>query len=748
MVAPDTTPRRLRKKPAQPAPEPSRYADEQSRADDEAAQRKAILANTVNNRIREAKAARENSGIEYQWQDDDDQYNGVDDVTGGGYQGRRTSGNQQPRADGRSRVFLNITAPKTQAGVARVKEMLLPTDDKPWDIEPTPIPELSDEADADPQRQITLGDGTTAKAEDVVAVVLDKARKSAEKMGRWIEDRFVEGDVYAQMRLVIEDAGRIGTGVLKGPYAVARKDRKWITDPTSGITALAVHIRNEPTSRRIDPRDVFPDPSCGENIHNGSYFVERDYLTGRQLRELALTDGYDTAAIVEALKEGPRNRRSDSDNSASLDRIGMTANDSAVYEVYYYYGDCEPSDLALMGVGLSGDEMLLLGVPAVVTMLNDRPIKAIVNPMETGEFPYDFFPWKPVAGQPWGRGIPFMMSTAQKILNAAVRALLENAGLSAGAQIAITEGALKPVNGRYEIVGRKLWKFTPTAEMNDITKAMAVFNIPSMQQELSAIIQFAMQMADEMTNLPQLMQGQNDREGQAQAPQTFGGMTMLMNAANAPLRVIAKQFDDCIVTRHLRRYYDWGMQSDSVPKEAKGDHQIKALGSTVLVQREAAREFLVQGYQLAADPDLNIDKEKWFAALAKSYGFAVGNIQLGEDEKKQRQQQRAQAQPPQDPRVQAAMIRAKSDAETEAMRSKWQQAEIAARAEEGRNERALQASIAETQRDIQIMKSADARQRTFEQIKADLTKAAMGNRIKTTEMNLKLSPRNKSGLGI
>ncbi len=709
--------------------------------DEDAAMRKQVLANTVSTRIRDAKAARESSGIEYLWDDDDDQYNGIDDVSVTGYQGRKAesvgNGRGKTQADGRSKVFLNITKPKTQAGVARVKEMLLPTDDKPWSIENSPIPELSDGAEADPERQIALADGNTAPAKDVVAVVLEKARKSAEKMGTWIEDKFVEGDVYAQMRLVVEDAGRIGTGVIKGPYAVARKNRKWTTDEASGITSLQVHMRNEPTSRRIDPRDAFPDPSCGENIHNGSYFVERDYLTGRQLRDLAMVDGYDANAIIAALKEGPTTRGRDRDRARRGDRVGETTNDSEVFEVYYYYGDCTPEDLALMGQEMSEKEMQLMGIPAIVTMLNDRPIKAIVNPMETGEFPYDFFPWEPVAGQVWGRGIPFKMAAAQKILNAGVRRLLENAGLSAGAQIAITEGVLTPVDGRYEIVGRKLWKFKPTAEMNDITKAMAVFTIPSVQQELSAIIQFALQMADELTNLPQLLQGQNNREGQNAAPETFGGMTMLLNSANAPLRVIAKQFDDYLVVRHLRRYYDWGMQSPTCPKDAKGDHQIKALGSTVMVQREAGRELLPQLWPIADDPQSDLSKPKLLVELARSYGYIIAQVQLSDDEKKQRDEAMANQPPPQDPRIEAAKLTAET---------KRAQMEIDIR--EAELDRAHESALKDLDFQIQAFEFAGQKEISLEQLRAMLATKAIENRTKRDEMALKLSPGNRSGTGI
>lgn len=694
---------------------------------------KAALAETVARRIREAKQAREGSGIEQIWIEDQDQYDGVDDLNRPGKSGDNPNDPRTHQKNARSKVYLNITKPKTDSAVARVQEMLVPNDDKPWEIGPTPIPELVDAAEGANGELLTLADGSQAPAELVAKAAMDKAQKASDKMADWIEDQFVEGSVYAEMRKVIRDAGRLGTGVLKGPFPVSRDSRRWRV--SNGAAMLEIAQKISPTSKKIDPRDAFPDPACGESIHFGSYFVERDYATTRQLKDLAKLDDYDREAIVAALREGPQVRARDATRLG--EKPGDTLNDSEVFELYYYYGDLDAETLIQMGVTtdeMTEDDLYLSSIPAIVTMLNDRPIKAVINPLESGVFPFDFFPWEPVDGQPWGRGVPRKMGVAQRMLVAASRALMENAGITAGPQIAITAGALVPLDGNYGITGRKLWSFTPTDLITDIKDAMHVWTIPSAQVELSAIIQFALQMADELTNLPMLLQGQ-----QGSAPELLGGMQMLMQNANAPLRVIAKQFDDYLVSPHLTRYYDWGMQS--APAECKGDMKVKARGSTALLQREVAREFLVQAHSLAQRPGSRINPDKLDAELLRANGVSMSSIEYTDDEWKALQEAKQNQPPPSDPRIEAANIAAEVKREA-----------LAQDKAESQEDRMLKRYVADIEFQIQAMEFAGQKEIGLAELKAMLAAKAIDSRDKrelfSAERALKLDPTNPTNQGL
>ena len=92
--------------------------------------------------------------------------------------------------------------------------------------------------------------------------------------------------------------------------------------------------------------------------------------------------------------------------------------------------------------------------------------------------------------------------------NAATRSMLDNAGMSLGPQIIIDDSSIEPVDGRWEITGRKLWRLKLGGNARNVQEAFGVFNIPTLQAELSNIIEFGLRMADEVSGLPLLLQGE------------------------------------------------------------------------------------------------------------------------------------------------------------------------------------------------------------------------------------------------
>lgn len=716
-------------------------AEQQARDAELIARQRASLSEMIAGRIRRAADARRTSGIEEVWREDEDLYNGIDNeaVTQdiAPREKRLRQRDDKPSA-GKSRIVINITRPKTDAAVARMQKLLVPHDDKPWEIGPTPVPDLQRAIDENDQRQVTTADGAQVPAKDVAVALQQQAKEAAERMADHIEDWFVEGGVYGQLRQVIADAGRIGTGVLKGPVPCLRRDRKYVVN--GNVAEITTVERIAPGSKAISAWNLLPDPSCGDNIHLGAYCVERDYLTGRSVRGLAKLPDYDAQALAEILAEGPRSAMLPGGDRHDRRTDGQVSPlDSDTFETFYYYGDIPPETLIAGGWNVKGlldqhddpeqfagqieTAMQLASVPVVATVINDRIVRITLNPLETGDFPFDLFVWDAVEGQIWGRGMPHAMRPAARMLIGAVRALLENAGLAAGPQVIIDRERIEPANNRYEIVGRKLWYWSSSDEAKDVRQAMQVFSIESNQQQLSNIIGFALQMADQLTNFPMMMQGD-----QGAAPDTVGGMAMLQANALAPLEGRAKRFDDHLILPHLKRYYDWGMQDPDVPADAKGDMQVRARAATALIQRDLYAQVLPQLMPVVKDPAFKLSPERWVEQLLRSNKVDPTTIQLTDAEAEAQAQQAAQSQP-QDPRVEAAQILASQRQEQAQalVADKQQQREF--EAQEKAADRAHERAIADIEFQIQAMEFAGQKEITFEQLRAML--ATKGAELRT-----------------
>lgn len=610
---------------------------------------------------KEAVSGRRNSGLEQMWAEDQEAYEGVDEATRGSsdyIKGASPSDTLRTAASARSttrsKVVMNITRPYVDAAAARVQDMLLPTRDRNFLIEPTPIPDLGRLVSGEVPSELLQAGVDPDKARRFAEEQMREAKRKAERAQKQIDDWLVDSRWNTEVAKVIEDAARLGVGVLCGPVPTKIKHSK------AKKTDLGMELTYEeviqPTSRRVDPWNFFPDPTCGEDIHNGRYVFERAYMTKRQLADLIGVPGYNDTQIRKALEEGPS--RVVAEGYKSREDIG----ESERFEVWTFYGFVTRDELELTGVEAELlDAMDKAIVPAMLVTVNDRIIKAALNPLDTGEFPYDVFVWQRIQGSWAGKGVARQIRSPQRIINAATRNMMDNAALSSGPQIIVDKRGIVPADKTWELTPRKIWFATDELGTGQVSAGISAINIPTMQNELQAIIQYALKMAEDVTGMPLILQGQ-----QGSAPETVGGMTLLHNNATTVLRRLARNFDDQIIIPHIRRYYQWLMlYSDN--DDAKGDFTIQARGSTALLEKDVEAQALVQLSQFAMDPRFGVKPREWFREMIKTQGLDPDKFMMTDEEYAQLQQQQAE-QPQMPPQVMAAQIRTQADLQREQMR--------------------------------------------------------------------------------
>jgi hypothetical protein len=693
-------------------------------------------------------------GVDKRWIEDEDQYNGKDNIAKAASQ-MMTSVEQgypvttQMAKPHRSTVFIGMTRQKTNAAEARLADILLPTDDRNWGIQPTPDPQLmsmtkDNKTAMDQQGQPVMGEnGQPARVRDVVKAVLEMANKKALAMQTEIEDQLVECNYNGELRKMIHDAAVLGTGVVKGPIVTNRTRKAWqpITDST-GQTIHQVEIVQEisPASFRVDPRNVWPDPGCGESVHNGKGIYEREQITAKQIRDLAKQPGFIKAQLRKVLEEGPK-------QSATLreltdeDQRDMTR---LTYEMWTYWGEVDHDDLDSAGVGV-GEKDELRSISACVVMINNTVVKAFLNPLEGGDIPYDFYVWEKVAGTIWGYGIPYLMRSQQKVLNAAWRQMMDNAGVSSGPQIVIKPGAIQPADKQWQLSARKIWYATD--DIDDVRKAFSTFEFNSHQNELAGIIKMATELADAETGVPTIMQGEKGA-----APDTVGGMQMLMNSANVVLRRLVKQFDDMVTKPHIRRYYDYNMMYNE-DEEIKGDFTIDARGSSALVVRDIQNQSFLNLLAAGMNPvyGMYLDTQKLFEKALQAQHIDPKEVFKPEDEIEQikEMQKQAAAQGPQpDPAMAVAQIRAQAEMQKVQAQNQGDLQELQVRQAIAGQEADLRVMELELTREIEMLKMSNTQNISLESIKAKLADTAMKERSRKELFAAERELALKTGSGI
>lgn len=672
------------------------------------AEKLAALGRTIAEKRDEAVKYRKASGIEDIWQKAEEAYLGIDDATRAGFAAAKwiksptlngpvmTVSSRTNEGEVKSDAFVRLTSRYVDAGVAKLCEILLPVGEKAFSFSATPVPELISavrdtrqlykdgiplERNALPGESAQLpgatsippgGSATTPPAappsapgtptvpltvKDLAEESIESANAAAKKAERRVYDWMTESQFPAEMRKVIFDSARIGTGVLKAPYP--RKKVSRALSKTNGRTTLGIKTDFVPGYSWADVWNIYPDPACGENISNGDYCLEVDFFSKRQLRDLKGQPGYIGGAIDSVLKAGPS--KSSAVGEEETKRIGTKVKDNR-FPIWYYYGTLTREDMiaaGAIGVGEGSPET----VYAVVTLVNDTVIRATMNPAAvSGKFPYHAVPWQRRVGFWAGVGVGEQLEMPQRAINAATRTMFNNAGKSGGSVVVVDDEALIPVDGIWSITPDKIFRKAVGSISDDVRKAFAFFQVPNVTPQMLSIIEYCLRLAEESTSIPLVTQGQSGKT----TPETFGATQLQNNNANQLLRSIGYAFDDYITEPVVEQSYEMLLLDDTVPDEEKGDWKIDAHGSIALIERAIQDQTIEQMGQFIANPIFEVHPGRWFAEYSKTKHLNPKNFQYTEAEKAKM----ASQPPPPPPAVQVAQIRS-ADARAKLQNDQW-----------------------------------------------------------------------------
>ncbi len=645
----------------------------------------------------EAIKGRKVSGVEKIWLEDREYYEGIDDMSRSSGEYSKSSSpdgvlEQNVTTNSKCTAFFNLTRQFCDSASARMGDILLPAGDWNWHVKPTPIPD------------------------DIPAETKEEAEEKVEKGEDRIKDWLVECHYHTEVRRVLEDSAIVGTGVLKGPVPILSTAK--LTKKTDSGVALIIEKKTTPASFHVKPENFFPDPSCGDNIHRGSYVFERDDITAKTLTELKQDPLYLSAQIDLVLDEGPGKKNYSSGIKSE------TTNYSDSYEIWYGYCMLSKKDVSAAMMDTSEVDKPDDLIPVVITLVNDTVIKAALNPLDSGEFPFDVMPWQRQEGKWAGIGVARQGRTPQEMLNASTRVLMENAGLGGSPQLIIREELIRPADGSWDITRGKVWIVTERADVRSVSDAITTIDIPIIQNDLSAIIQLAYKMMEDSTGILFIMQGQ-----QGSAPDTVGGMEILQRNSSAILRRLARTFDESITEPHIRRYYEHLLMYGS--DDEKGDMQINAIGSTALVEREINAMQAQQLLQASLNPTFGIDPEKAMEEVLKSQRFISDKWLMSDAKKKENAQNQ-----PMIPQLEVAKLKseaeqsrvqAQEDTKRFKIKSDMDRDQVYSQGVARRDEMSSQKAVMEMQlkKELAMLDYANKNQISLDKVKADLAQTTM-----------------------
>lgn len=731
---------------------------------------------------KDAIDGRKQSGIEDIWNYCDDAYIGIDKANRHEFHASRWMKPMSPDGplqcdtkvdDGKCSLYIPFTRRYVNAGVAKVQEILLAPDEMPFDLKPTPVPDLVKQLqntaqveaggvplERDPTpKEVNPGTGGTPENPlplmpappvdtsqqpgkkltyaELAAEKMQQAVDAAEAAAKRIHDSMVECRFALHDRRCIQDGGRLGVGVIKGPYPELSRTvvayKQTITpqavDPQTGqptdrdVEVIEIQETIVPAAKRVSPWNLFPDPGCGEDVQEGTHIWERDDLSRSALQRLAKQPGYSKRAIQHILTEKPK-REVEPRQRGSLDQVGL---DQLPYEAWFFYATLTREEYETFCNDMNGmartdddtetdDEDLseLEDVFVQGTIVNDQVIQLVRQPNEkTGKFPYHIFNWLPRDGFWAGIGVAEQGMPAQRVINGAMRRLIENAGMSAGMQLFLDQDLVEPapVEGEpnnYKLQAVKIWLKKQGVMVDDMRKAMHVIQFPNAQAQLSWLIEFGIRLYEETTNIPLVTQGWSGKT----TPETLGGAELQDSNANQMLRDVAMNHDHGIIIPFIQQRYEWHLLDPTVPFEEKGDVKIQARGSTAMVDRYLQRQvyekhmpMLIQGSRM-----FGVDPKKLFEEVWRGYRLNPKAIQYSDAELKQLEQQ----PPPEDPQVTAAKVRAELETKKAELQHDYNMKELQLRRE-----------IAQLDYQARLLAYASQEKVSLEQAKKDLAQTSM-----------------------
>ena len=555
------------------------------------------------------------------------------------------------RESEKSKVFVKVTKTKVLAAFGQIIEVLFSSGKFPIGIRPTSVPEGVDEyahiaklnqpgqppaqpnGQAQPNGEDTespygfAGDGgDLPKGATAESLMKDLAQKykdlgfeegpapdlksmpqiepaeiAAGKMQKLIHDQLEESEAIKVLRHVFFEMALLGTGVLKGPFTEEKTQYAFSADKETGATAAMQRSKVVPSIEAVSCWNLYPDPNA-TSMNDAEYIIQRHSFNREQFAALAKKPLFKMEPIRECLEMGP-NYQTRGFESSLYDRENVATLYKNRFEVLEYWGVIT-KDIAKQLDLEFDDELDVVSVNAWIC--GNKILRCVENPFSPKRIPYMVCPYELNPYQFFGIGIPENMQDSQQVMNGHARMAIDNLALSGNLVFDIDETLLAPGQDMKVFPGKIFRR-----QSGQPGQAIHGVKFPNTSNENLMLFDRFRQLADEATGIPSYSHGTT---GVQSTTRTAAGMSMLMGAAALSIKTVIKNIDDYLLKPLGESLFYWNMQFNVDRPEIKGDLDIKAQGTSSLMQKEVRSQRLMTFMQTASNPSL-APFVKWHTCL-------------------------------------------------------------------------------------------------------------------------------------
>lgn len=642
-----------------------------------------------------------------------------------------------------SRAYHNITRQITNDGASQLGDLLFPSDDKNYGLNPVPLTQpplaLANEpavnSKGDPLQDSEGNQLTNMQAHNRR---MERSASKTKRMFTKLDSSLIAAKYPTKARRCIFDAAMYGTGILKGP--IPNKGPSIWAKKKNGKYSLKPSDVLQPSVSLVSPLDFFPDmsASCPEEW---GYTWERQYVLPSKLQDLAKEREFEKSSVRVLMQRGPGGPSS-SDDQARDSVKDASYGDSlskSHFCLWERHGAISREKLVAAGVH---NIPVQRWVNCIVYMVDELILKVVVSPYESTDSIYSVYNWDEDPLCVFGYGIPYLMAHPQRVYVSAWRMALDNAGVSVMPQVIVDKRVIKPADGTndYSIYSGKVWERTGetySKEGSDVPFDL-VFIKQDIQQ-LFALMDKAVSDAYELTGVTRVEKSQQVNDN---APVTLGATQIMQNNSSVSRRSQARRYDDQITATLIQRFYDFFMQFED-DEDLKAMMEVEPRGSTILLSKELQANNLLQFYQLTGGGQAEgVKGLALLRAISTSMQHPEGQFLKTDEEMQAEADAAAQQEPQEDP----AVVLDNRKLEVEEAKIELAQQELQLTADEKNARLQLEAALAEKDLELRWAKlDQDERknlgqsQANFARLDVDMEKLTLSEKTKRDSVVAKIT---------